>query len=140
MFILELKLCPDQERIGTYTFYFPKIVVSRKINDCHLYLPDHSLKEQSLLVVEKSNGLEVSEKSNGFYLSNDKKISGKKIHHVGDSFGLGQCLLQIVSIVPSALDIDTESRYHELTEKHPYMADLFWALKQELLSLEKNEK
>ena len=139
MFILELKSCPDKERLGSYTFYFPKIIASKKLSECHLYLPDQSLKDQSLFIVEKVDGLEIHEKTNGFYISNSKKISGKKLHRVGDSFGIGECLLQITSIIPTAIDIDTESRYHELTEKHPYMADLFWALKQELLSLEKPE-
>lgn len=139
MFVLELKSSPDEERLGAYTFYFPKIIGSRKLSECHLYLPDTTLTEQSLSIIEKADGLEVYERTNGFYISNGKKISGKKIHRVGDSFGLGQNLLQVVSVVPSLQAQDTEARYHELTEKHPYMADLFWALKQELLSLEKNE-
>ena len=140
MFTLELKSTPDKERLGSYTFYYPKIIASKKLSECHLYLPDISLNDQSLIIVEKDNGLEVYERTDGFYLSNNKKISGKKTHRIGDSFGIGESMLQVVSIIPSALAIETESRYHELTEKHPYMADLFWALKQELLFLEKNEK
>lgn len=140
MFILELQSSPDEERLGSYTFYYPKIIASKKLSECHLYLPDASISDQCLIIIEKIDGLEVYEKTNGFYLSNDKKISGRKIHRVGDSFGIGKSLLKVTSIVPSTLNIDTEARYHELTEKHPYMADLFWALKQELLFLEKDEK
>ncbi len=140
MFTLELQSTPDKERLGSYTFYYPKIIASKKLSECHLYLPDTSLSDQSLLIIEKPDGLEIHERTNGFYISNNKKISGRKIHRVGDSFGIGQSMLQIASIVPSAPMMETELRYHELTEKHPYMADLFWALKQELLYLEKNEK
>lgn len=138
MFSIELKSCPDQERLGVYDFYFPKIIISRRLSECHLYLPDLSIKDLSLLVIQKADGIEVHERSSGFYVSNGKKISGKKIHRVGDTFGIGNSVFQVTSVLPEDTEVDTEARYHELTEAYPYMADLFWALKQELLNLEQD--
>lgn len=138
MFTLKLKSCPNQDQLGDYTFYFPVIKIGQKASNCHLPLLDPNIAKANLMVKDQPDGLLIWESSGGFYLSNSKKLSGKKLHRLGDSFGLGLCQFEIVQHVPNNKQIDIESRYHELTEKFPCMADLFWALKQEMLSIEKD--
>lgn len=140
MYILEVKACPDTERLGEYSFYFPIVKISRLLSSSHLYLPDPSIGKSVLILKEQSDGLLVWEQSGAFYLHNGKKNSGKKLVRSGDTIGIGESQIQLLSHTPSEASTNTESRYHELTEKSPYMADLFWALKQEMLFLEKEGK
>jgi len=140
--MLKLKVihCPDESFIGEYQFFFPRVKVGRKINHVHFYLNDSMIHRSVLCLEEQPDGILIWEEGGGYYLSNDKKISGKKLHRVGDTFGIGDSKIQIIQIVPTLEQFDHEVRYHELTEKYPYMADLFWALKQEILAIEKEKK
>ena len=137
MFILELISSSDPDRNGDYRFFFPEIRIGNILSLSHLYVPDPKIGKSLLRVRAQESGLLIWEDRGGFYISNGKKISGKKIHHIGDVIEIGDSLLKVKSLTPPRNSIDNTARYHELTEKSPYMADLFWALKQEMLSLEK---
>tara|TARA_R110000868_G_scaffold97619_17_gene268673 strand:- start:2663 stop:3088 length:426 start_codon:yes stop_codon:yes gene_type:complete len=137
MFILELISSPDPDRNGEYRFFFPEIRIGNIVSLSHLYIPDSHIGSSLLKIRAEQTGLLVWEERGGFYISNGKKISGRKIHTIGDIIQIGESQIKIKSFTPSSNSIDHTARYHELTEKSPYMADLFWALKQEMLSLEK---
>lgn len=138
MFKISVTTCPDPEYIAEYTFYFPQIKISKFHHIAHLPIPDQAMGKQVLVLKTQPDGILIWENTGGYYLSNGKKIAGKKLHRVGDRFGFGDTAFEITSFIPDIKTYDHESRYHELTEKHPFMADLFWALKQEMLQIEKD--
>lgn len=137
MYTLAIKECPDQEALGEYHFKFPVIRIGRAQHSSHLPVQDIAIAQSVLLIKDQPDGILVWEQNGGFYKSNGKKISGRKLHRIGDSFSIGETTFEVVSHSPGQLPYDVEARYDELTEKNPYMADLFWSLKQEMLRIEK---
>lgn len=137
MFILTIKACPDPELIGDYTFYFRSIRIGRSLNS-NLPIKDTDFARSVLCLKIQPDGILIWEENGGFYYSLGKKISGRKVHRIGESFGLGNTTFEIKTYDPSDLNQDIEKRYHELTENHPFMADLFWSLKQEMLKIERD--
>ena len=140
MIKLKIISCPNENLIGEYEFFYPKLRFGRKKSHVHFYVNDQAMSSSILCLSEQPDGVLIWEESGGFYFSNSKKISGKKLHRVGDTFGLGNTSVEIIQVIPTLVSFDHETRYHELTEKFPYMADLFWAFKQEILAIEKEKK
>ena len=86
---------PDEEVIGTHRYFFENIYLG-PYPSCHLVIGDPHLEGLILIFENTEKGVAVSERGGNFYLSNGKKISGKRIHKKGDVITLGHTVFKIM--------------------------------------------
>ncbi len=99
MIEISITSSPDEEVIGTHRYFFENIFLG-PYPSCHLVIGDPHLEGLTLVFENTEKGVAVSEKGGNFYLSNGKKISGKRIHKKNDVIILGHTVFKITGHNP----------------------------------------
>ena len=90
---------PDEEVLGVHCYFFETIFMG-PYPSCHLVIEDPYFEGRIIIFENTKNGVFVYEKGGNFYLSNGKKISGKRIHKKGDIITLGRTTFEITNHEP----------------------------------------
>ena len=139
MLQLEFINSPDPEILGTVSYGNPRLIIGTSQND-DIIICDPKINPAYFTMEVKENGVICYNNIDGiFYLSNGKKISGRKLHKVGDTIKIGDTFFKILSHTPEKNISRTETLktlYTEKIKKDSHMEKILNFLKQELLLLQ----
>lgn len=136
MLVLEVIQCLDQLIFGDIYFYFSKIKIGRSPK-CHLIINDSKIKSIDLILSMHQEGVLIENARSSFYLSNSKKVTGKKYHNTNDTFQLGDTLLKIKAYNFESIisPLDYGKAYQDFISNNPDKIDLLDSLEFELQQL-----
>ncbi len=99
MISIEILHSPDNELKGQHLYYFDKIVLGTGYS-CELLINDIKLRKKHLQLELSDTELYLDTFSNDtYYLSNNKKISGRKRHQIGDVITIQNTSFKILSFM-----------------------------------------
>ena len=127
---------PDRDILGRRVVGFDEVFLgSGRANGIIVDDPDTKRRDIRLSVME--SGVFVENCESDHYLSNGKKVSGKKLHSPGDCIGLGNTTFKILSFKRTDSNKqDYDAIYQENIQPVPYKDQLFHAIRQEMDDLE----
>lgn len=136
MLVLEVIHCPDQLIFGDIFFYFSRLRIGRSPK-CHLVINDSKVKSIDLILSMHQEGVLIENVKSSFYLSNSKKVTGKKYHNLNDTFQLGDTLLKIKAYSFESIQspLDYEKAYQNFISNNPDKISLLDSLELELQQL-----
>ena len=133
---LEFLNSPDRDVLGKRVIYFDEISLGRSRANM-VIVDDPGVEKKDIRLSVTESGVFVENCESAYYFSNDKKVSGKKLHSQGDSIRVGNTTLKILSFKPADFHRpDYDSLYQEQIQPVPYKDQLFDAIKQEMDDLE----
>ncbi|MBT3583856.1 MAG: hypothetical protein HN509_03035 [Halobacteriovoraceae bacterium] len=137
MIEIEIIESPDPEILGPHSFYFQKLIFGRSKNS-HLFIDDRALCKNHIRIEKSESGVLCQNMESKFYLSNGKKISGKKLHKIDDLIKIGETTLKIVSVSndDTATKPSLSEKYNAAIERNPKLEELFVEIENEILSVE----
>ena len=139
MIELEFIDSPDKDVLGKRVIYFNEVSVGRSQANV-IIVDDMGMKEQDIHLIVSESGVFVENREAEHYFSNDKKISGKKLHVAGDRIRAGGTTLKILSFKAVKEDNeDYDSIYQREIQPVPYKDQLFHAIKREMDDLETSQ-
>ncbi len=96
MIELEFTHSPDNEIIGKYKIFKQKITIGT-LKDNIIIINDDKIKKLHLVFEVTAHGLAIYDYQRCYYLSNGKKISGKKLHQQNDTIKIGDTQFKILN-------------------------------------------
>ena len=134
MIEIEIVNSPDTEILGKLFFNFPKVEMGQT-PPFHLKINDPHLEMQKIILESSPKGVGVFEKNEGPYLSNGKKIRGKKIHAPGDIVTFGKTQLKILRCVHQ---VTNQENLTKDALKRENVSESLNLLKKEMLKIEES--
>jgi len=137
MIVLNITKSPDLDSKGTFSSPKRKITIGLSI-DCDLYLRDKKISKFHLVLHSLPEGVAITTLNlNDFYLSNGKKISGKKIHQIGDIITIGDSEFSLAEHqhLPNSKE-SLEHYYEDVANNHQDLLPLLEAIEVEIVKLE----
>ena len=136
MIELECIESPDKDVLGKKMIYFDQITIGRSRTNV-VIVEDHDMEARDVRLSVVESGVFVENRESEHYFSNDKKISGKKLHSQGDRFRVGATTFKIMSFKQTNTgEEDYDSIYQRQIQQVPHKEQLFHAIKQEMDELE----
>jgi len=138
MISIEITNSPDKDMNGIHSFYFDEIVIGSKLS-CSLVINDNSLEKKHItLKVNESQVFCAPISKSTYYLSNGKKISGRKLHKAGDIITIGSTDIKIISFEDSTKESSSlNENYNNAISSFPSSEKLFDELEKEFILIEK---
>jgi hypothetical protein len=137
MLKLAIVKSPDREIVGSYVTNKLKVTIGSSCRN-NIVIADPQVISSHLLLTVMKDGLLVENINRvPYYFSNGKKISGQKLHLVGDRFSFGETTIKVEQLTyKPAFDARAElqSRVAELSRRHPLVATLLQLLRDEILN------
>ena len=136
MFELEFITSPDLDVLGKRFVYFDVISLGRSRANT-VIVDDLDMEEKDIRLSIQESEVFVENCQSSHYFSNDKKVSGKKIHSQGDCIRAGNTTFKILSFKQTnSNNVDYDLVYQEKIQSISYKDKLFHAIRQEMDDLE----
>ncbi|MCP4913904.1 MAG: hypothetical protein GY909_12395 [Oligoflexia bacterium] len=137
MIFLEVTNSPDPDFISPYEFYFKSISVgsSKKSN---LYFPFKEIRNYHLKIsLISDDKVSVKNIDAKYYYSNGKKVSGDKVHTIGDTVKIGDIEFRFTKLNLSSIPVtDYEQLFRDAYNRGAQSEFFLEQLEHELKNLE----
>jgi len=139
MIEIEILESNDPEIIGFYKTYHNQLLIGSDMEN-DIIIRDKKIYKFHLKLLTSKTGVYCENiKKNIFYFSNDKKISGRKIHNINDTIRISNTLIKIINFQHTHVDDypqELQKMYREKCEQFPLIEEIFYFLKNELLFIQ----
>ena len=136
MLELEFLESPDTDVLGKRVVFFDEVSMGRARSNV-IIVDDPGMEPRDIRLNVLESGIFVENRESGHYLSNGKKVSGKKLHSPGDGIRVGGTSFKILSFVAGdSRQRDYDSLYQEEVQSVPHRDQLFHAIRREMDDLE----
>jgi|GEM_PF-4556829 hypothetical protein len=138
MIKLKILSSPDQTLSKEHQFFFEQITIGNLRDNCILNIFDPKWPNQQILhLIPQDNGVisELKSTRQENYLSNGKKIKGRKLHKQEDQIQVGDSIIEIIHWELQPKEMSFSDRYKEASQD-PVKAKSLEKLESEILFLE----